>query len=104
MDNNTIKTTESLNNAKQNSKLQVIIKSPEETLYDNQAKAISSINDVGRFDVLPSHANFISLIKDLLIVYGADDKLWSIKIDSGVLQVHENKVNIFLGIERLKLS
>lgn len=84
-----------------NNILLVKVRSPESTLFDGEAKAVSSINEKGRFDVLPQHAHFISLISELLVIYDKDDKLRTIKIDSGVMKVMENKVDVFLGIETL---
>ena len=85
-----------------NNILTVKIRSPESTLFDGEAKSVSSINEKGRFDVLPQHAHFISLIRDLLVIYDQQDKLKTIKIDSGVMRVLDNKVDVFLGIETLQ--
>lgn len=80
------------------------IKSPEELIFSGEIEAITSSNDKGKFDVLPLHANFISIIKDTLHIYpkGADKK--EIQIDSGVLRVSQNKVDIFLGINTLEVG
>lgn len=86
-----------------NSQLLIIkVRSPESTLFDGQAKALSSVNEQGRFDVLPQHAHFITLIKELLVIYDKDDKLKTIKLDGGVMKVSDNIVDVFLGIETLK--
>lgn len=60
--------------------------------------AVSSINPKGLFDILPEHENFISLIKDLIVVHKTRKDKQEIKIDKGVLKVTGNIVNIFLGM------
>lgn len=43
--------------------LKVKILSPTQTIYDGEAVSISSVNSMGKFDILPYHANFITLVK-----------------------------------------
>ena len=72
------------------------IKNKESTLFDGQVFAISAYNDVGLFDVLPMHENFISLIKNRIILHENGTKK-EVKIRQGLLRVKDNKVNIYLG-------
>ena len=78
-------------------KIHVTIKNRESTFYDGDVSAISSYNDVGLFDILPMHENFISLIKDKVILH-KEDAQKEFKIDKGVLKVRDNKVNIYLDL------
>jgi len=80
----------------------VQVKSPENIVFEGEADAITSVNERGRFDVLPFHANFISIIKDVLVVREKGGKMNEIKIDGGVIKANENKIFIFLGIEAFK--
>ena len=43
--------------------LTVKIISPTQTIFDGEAYSISSINSLGKFDILPYHANFITLVQ-----------------------------------------
>jgi len=43
--------------------LTVKIISPTQTLYDGEAYSVSSVNSLGKFDILPMHANFITLVQ-----------------------------------------
>ncbi len=86
---------------KKNLSIMVSIKSPEGTFFEGEADALTSVNERGTFDILPLHTNFISLVKQTLIVHRENKKIREINIDSGVLRVLENKVLIFLGIETL---
>jgi F0F1-type ATP synthase epsilon subunit len=78
-------------------KIHVNIKDRGKTFFDGDVTAISSYNEVGLFDVLPLHENFISLIKTKIILHnGATQQ--ELKIESGLLKVKESKVNIYLGV------
>lgn len=70
----------------------------EVSLYEGTAIAISSINEKGPFDVLPTHANFITLVNKKLTIHETADKKREFEIDSGILKVINNKVTVFLGI------
>jgi F0F1-type ATP synthase epsilon subunit len=60
--------------------------------------AVTSVNQKGLFDILPEHENFISIIKDKIIVHKKRKDKQEIKIGTGVLKVTDNIVNIFLGM------
>ena len=90
-----------MDNQKPNRVLTVSIKSPEAILFAGEADAVSSINERGRFDVLPLHANFICIVKDTIVIYNKSTAK-ELKIDSGILRVTGNHVQVFLGIETLR--
>lgn len=48
--------------------LTVKILSPTQTIFDGEAYSISSVNSLGKFDILPFHANFITLVQKSPIV------------------------------------
>jgi F0F1-type ATP synthase epsilon subunit len=70
----------------------------KEIFYQGKAEAISSQNELGKFDILPKHTNFITLIFDSLSILTPDKKKTTYQFKRGVLEVAENKVNIFLGL------
>jgi len=67
-------------------------------IFESKAITVSSQNKVGRFDILPYHTNFITLIFDNIVIYGENEEEVNYEFERGVLEVRENKVNIFLGI------
>lgn len=77
--------------------LRVLIRDREGILFEGEAEAVSSYSDKGPFDILPYHANFITLINKEIRVkrVGGEEKT---VITSGVLIVRENKVEIYVGI------
>ena len=78
--------------------IHVLVKNRKETLFEGPAKSVSSFNEKGVFDILPSHANFISLIKDRIYIVKENDELVDLQINSGVLRVSLDAVEIYLDI------
>lgn len=84
------------NNQKNNKSIYVVIKNREGVLFEGEAKALTSINEKGIFDVLPLHENFISVIKDFIRILKLNGQE-EFKITQGVLRASENRVNIYVG-------
>lgn len=78
-------------------KIHLVIKDKGRIYFEGDVFAISSFNEKGLFDVLPLHENFISLIKEKIILHNNGEEK-QIKIDSGLLKTNGNKVNVYLGI------
>ena len=77
--------------------IHVIIKNKESIIFDGQVTSVSSFNDVGLFDVLPYHENFISLVRDKIILQDNNGQK-EFKINNGLLKVKNDKVDIYLGL------
>jgi F0F1-type ATP synthase epsilon subunit len=78
--------------------MEVAVMAPEGVLFDGKAIALSAINETGKFDILPEHANFISMIKEKLMLRPDKKHVQEIKLDQGVLMCRNNKVNVFIGL------
>ena len=85
-------------NIVKNEKLLVIVRDRNTLIFQGQVEAVSSFNDMGPFDVLPRHANFISLIKQAIILHLMDKTEKRIEVTSGVMKVRENNMEVYLGI------
>lgn len=48
--------------------LTISINSPEKVIWEGKAISVSSTNSVGVFDVLPHHANFITIIENKPVI------------------------------------
>lgn len=70
----------------------------EKKNFESEAEAVSSQNQLGKFDILPGHANFITFIFNELTVYLKNKEKVSLQFERGILEVSENEVNIFLGL------
>jgi F0F1-type ATP synthase epsilon subunit len=75
----------------------VIIRSKEKVLFSGQAQAISSVNDKGPFDILGHHENFISLIKDRIVVRISPTEQQEIKIENGIARAYNDKIFIYVN-------
>ncbi|KKU02752.1 MAG: H+transporting two-sector ATPase delta/epsilon subunit [Candidatus Amesbacteria bacterium GW2011_GWA1_46_35] len=79
--------------------LTVIIRDRKGVVWEGEAAAVTGRNVKGPFDILPEHANFISIISKKLIIKTPDKKSREFNVESGILQVRENKVMIYLGVK-----
>jgi F-type H+-transporting ATPase subunit epsilon len=82
-----------------NTTLNLTIIDAEKKIFEGEVKALSSYNDDGPFDILPYHANFISIIKKKLIVHLLNGDKNEYPIEVAVLKSTENKITVFFGIE-----
>lgn len=71
-------------------------------LYQGQIKSLSSVNKKGKFDVLDKHANFITLIDDTLIIRETGGEEKQLRVESAILKVTRNTINIYAGVGQLK--
>lgn len=78
--------------------LTVIVKSRKKTFFDGEALSVSSNNDTGEFDVLPHHANFITMIKDFVRVTKPDGGSEEFEAKKGVMRVYEDHVDLYLTV------
>ncbi len=76
----------------------VQVLSPTSILFAGSALTVTGFNDKGRFDILPSHANFVSLIRKTIIVRADKKSTREIEIGEGVLHCRNDQVRVFVGI------
>ena len=79
---------------KQLAQLQVKVITPQQTIFEGHTNAVTSVNSAGRFDILPRHSQFITIIQQYLIL--APPANQTLKIDSGVIYCHQNQVEIYI--------
>lgn len=84
--------------------IKVKVRDSENIIYEGEVERISSFNEMGRFDVYPMHANFISIIRQELALYHNKEKVKELKLEQAVMKVRQDIVHIFLGIEALALD
>ena len=75
------------------------VRTRENVLFDGEVDSLTSVNEAGRFDVLKKHANFISLIKDYIVIRDLKGDKREIKIGKGIMKILDNKVSVYLGIK-----
>lgn len=78
--------------------LDLVIRGKTGVVYSDKVEAVSSKNDKGIFDILPEHQNFISSIKENIVIHKKLNENQEMKIENGIMRVYKNKVNIYIGI------
>ena len=79
-----------------NLSLHVRIISPQQLFLDTQALSVSSKNTQGKFDILPEHANFITVVENYPITIRVQNQKPAVfKFPVAIISTHENKVNIY---------
>ena len=78
--------------------LTLTIASRESILFNGSVLSVTSVNDTGRFDILSSHENFITLIKKMVEVVLPDGSKKTFELDGGLLRVHANTITILVGL------
>jgi F0F1-type ATP synthase epsilon subunit len=70
--------------------------SPLEDFFSGEITSLSSVNSKGAFDILPSHADFISLVdkKTIKIVLPTGERK-EFEFNQAVVRVHQGKVEVF---------
>ena len=61
-------------------------------------KTITSYNSTGKFDILPFHSNFITLVEKTVLYVDQNNKAGEYKIDKALMKVSSNKVRVYLTI------
>ena len=82
-------------------KFKVKVRDTENIIYEGEVERISSFNEVGPFDIYPMHANFISIIRQELVLYDNNQRVKELTFEQAVMKVKQDSANIFLGIEVL---
>ena len=83
-------------------KIHLMIRNKDKIFFSEDVKAVTSYNDKGVFDVLPRHANFISMIIKGIIIHKFDRtrETFPIKI-GGVMKVKDNTVSCYIDLSAL---
>lgn len=77
----------------------VAIVSPDERIWEGGAVSLSSKNSTGPFDILPGHANFVTIIKnEPIIVRTLDEGRKEFTYKNAVIAINNNSVSIYSDI------
>lgn len=80
--------------------LKTSVLSSAKVLWEGEARSVSSKNTQGEFDILPNHANFITLVNDYPVrLQASDGSEHSFSFTQSVIVVQANVVKIFGNIE-----
>lgn len=78
--------------------LRVRVQTPEGVVWEGSAEAVSSKNAAGPFDILPEHANIITLIEGhpIEVVIAGGSKNFS--FEKALISVENDQVSIYADI------
>jgi len=78
--------------------ISAIVRDRNGVLFEGKIDSLTSINDKGEFDVLPLHANFISIIHEFVTLRAHGKEIKTVPLKTGILAVRDNSIEVFLGI------
>ena len=80
--------------------LSVIARAPFNVYFEGEAEVVSATNKVGRFDILPGHADFFSVLKpdEIVIEPGGGKEPVSFSVGNGIITVRDNEVMLFVNM------
>ena len=78
--------------------LSVTARAPFHIYYDGKAQVVSATNKVGKFDILPGHADFFSIITpgDITVETASDKIVFN--ANNGIVTARDNQVMIFVNM------
>lgn len=78
--------------------INVIVNSPDKLIWEGRADSVSSENTEGTFDILPEHANFVTMIENKPVVVRSGGTQKEFQYQNAVLVVRGKMVTIYAGI------
>jgi F0F1-type ATP synthase epsilon subunit len=75
----------------------ITARSPESMVFQGVCSAVSASNNLGPFDILPGHQNFITNINGDVVIHFLDsDETHIIPVQMGILRVKLNSIDLFI--------
>jgi len=78
--------------------LKVIARAPFQVYYEGPASVVSAANKVGKFDILPGHADFFSMLTPGPILIETDGEPVNFDITNGIITVRDDEVMLFVDM------
>jgi F0F1-type ATP synthase epsilon subunit len=83
---------------KATAQLNVKARAPFNVYYEGLAKSVSASNSVGKFDILPGHADFFSVMTPGEVIIETDKEPVVFNIGNGIITVRGDEVLLFVNI------
>jgi F-type H+-transporting ATPase subunit epsilon len=78
--------------------LTVTARGPFEVYYEGVASAVTALNKVGQFDILPGHADFFSMLTPGEVTIETEAEPVAFMITNGIITVRDNEVLLFVNM------
>jgi F-type H+-transporting ATPase subunit epsilon len=69
-----------------------------EIVYEGKAFSVSATNKIGPLDILPGHANMLTILSDCAVIIETTNGEKQIEISNGILKVSNNSVALFIDL------
>ena len=76
----------------------VKVYAPFQVYFDGEAYSVSAVNDVGPFDVLPHHHNFLCMLAPSNLIVETPDGQKVIKVSRALMHVRAERVAVFMDV------
>ena len=76
----------------------VISRSPFQVYYEGDAQAVTAVNRVGQFDILPGHADFFSVLSPGEVTIQTTGEPISFLASNGIITVRDNEALLFVNM------
>lgn len=76
----------------------VKVYAPFKIYFEGDAHSVSAINDVGPFDILPKHHNFLCMLVPCTLVIETPAGQQKVKISRALMHVKANRVVVFVDV------
>ncbi|OGD73616.1 hypothetical protein A3K29_05865 [Candidatus Collierbacteria bacterium RIFOXYB2_FULL_46_14] len=77
-------------------KLKVTVRNKTDVLLETECFSVSMANEIGPFDILAEHANFVSIFSGEIVVGRVSGQKWKTKCERGIVRVVGNVVDVVI--------
>lgn len=75
--------------------LTIKINSPQKVVWEGKAKSVSSVNSQGAFDILPQHANFITIVENQPVFIATEKEKLEFRSNLYLIYTHNDFVFLY---------
>jgi F0F1-type ATP synthase epsilon subunit len=79
-------------------KVTVKVYAPFKVYFEGEAHALSAVNEVGPFDILPGHRNFLCMLVPCNLAVHTPSGKQNIKISRALMHVKANHITVFVDV------
>lgn len=76
----------------------VKVYAPFKVYFEGEAYSVSAVNDVGPFDILPRHHNFLCMLVPCMLAIETPKGRQTIKISRALMHVKADRVVVFVDV------
>lgn len=78
--------------------ISVIARAPFHVYFEGKALSVTATNAIGKFDVLPGHADFFSILSPGSVAIETKSEPVIFEISDGIMTVRDDEVMLFVNM------